>query len=211
MQKDQIEFIFDYLRELYPDPKTELHYSTDFQLLVAVILSAQTTDKQVNKVTSILFKKIKRPEDIIEMWFENFKKSISSINYFNNKAKYIYQTANKLKKIGKIPDELKKLMELPGVWVKTAKVILHVLYDMPFIAVDTHVYRVANRLGIVNCNNPEKISEMLEKIVPDRYKSVAHHSMILFGRYVCKARKPMCEFCKLNIICKYYKKPFINI
>lgn len=205
MKKNQIEFIFDYLKELYPNPKTELDYSTDFQLLVAVILSAQTTDKQVNKVTKNLFKKIKKPEDILIMGFEKFKKTISSVNYFNGKAKYIYETAKKLVEIWKIPDDLIELQKLPGVWIKTAKVILHVLYDMPFIAVDTHVHRVTNRLWLVKTNEPEKTSELLEKIVPDKYKPIAHHSLILFGRYLCKARNPMCDECGLKNICKYYK------
>ena len=204
-QKDKIEFIFDYLKELYPNPKTELDYSTDFQLLVAVILSAQTTDKQVNKVTKNLFKKTKKPEDILIMGFEKFKKTISSVNYFNGKAKHIYETAKKLVEIWKIPDDLIELQKLPGVWIKTAKVILHVLYDMPFIAVDTHVHRVSNRLWLVKTNEPEKTSELLEKIVPDKYKPIAHHSLILFGRYLCKARNPMCDECGLKSICKYYK------
>lgn len=210
MKKNQIEFVFDYLKELYPNPKTELNYSTDFQLIVAVILSAQTTDKQVNKVTKILFEKVKNPEDVVKMWFEKFRKFISSVNYFNSKSKYIYETAKELLVIGKIPNNIHDLIQLPGVGIKTAKVVLHVLYDMPFIAVDTHVYRVANRLWMVESNNPEKVSEMLEKIVPEKYKCIAHHSLILFGRYVCKAKKPSCELCKLNAMCVYYKKNFIK-
>lgn len=206
MKKDQIEFVFEYLKKLYPDPKTELDYSTDFQLLLAVILSAQTTDKQVNKVTKILFKRIKKPEDVLAMWFEKLKKAISSVNYFNSKSKYIYETAKELVKLWKIPDNLLELQKLPGVWIKTAKVILHVLYDMPFIAVDTHVHRVSNRLWIVRTKNPEKTSELLEKLVPDNYKPIAHHSLILFGRYVCKARTPICESCELSAICLYFKR-----
>lgn len=206
MKKNQIEFIFEYLKKLYSDPKTELDYSTDFQLLLAVILSAQTTDKQVNKVTKPLFKIIKKPEDVLVMWLEKFRKAISSVNYFNSKSKYIYETAKELVKLWKIPDNLLELQKLSGVWIKTAKVILHVLYDMPFIAVDTHVHRVSNRLWIVKTKKPEETSELLEKIVPDNYKPIAHHSLILFGRYVCKARVPICEWCELSSICLYFKK-----
>ena len=205
MKKDQIIYIFEYLKELYPDPKTELEYSTDFQLLVAVILSAQATDKQVNKVTKSLFKKIKNPEDVLLMGIANLKKAVASVNYFNSKSKYIYETARKLVEIWKIPDNLLEIQKLPGVGIKTAKVILHVLYDMPLIAVDTHVHRVCNRLGLVKTKEPEKTSELLEKIVPNDYKSVAHHSLILFWRYLCKARKPLCCECKLNLICDYFK------
>lgn len=206
MKKDQIEFIFGYLKTLYPDPKTELNYSTSFQLLVAVVLSAQTTDKQVNKVTESLFKKIKKPEDVLNIWFEKLKKSISSVNYFNLKSKYIYETSKELIRIWKIPNDLIELQKLPGIGIKTAKVILHVLYNMPFIAVDTHVHRVSNRLWLAKTKEPEKTSELLEKIVPDNYKPIAHHSLILFWRYVCKARSPMCEKCWLNSICGYFKK-----
>lgn len=206
MKKDQIEFVFEYLKTLYPNPKTELDYSTSFQLLVAVVLSAQTTDKQVNKVTKLLFKKIKKPEDVLSMWFEKFRKAVSSVNYFNSKSKYIYETSKELIRIWKIPNDLIELQKLPGVGIKTAKVILHVLYNMPFIAVDTHVHRVSNRLWLVKTKEPEKTSELLEKIVPDNYKPIAHHSLILFGRYVCKARNPMCEKCWLNSICLYFKK-----
>lgn len=205
MKKNQIKYIFEYLKELYPDPKTELEYSTDFQLLVAVILSTQTTDKQVNKVTNRLFKKIRYPEDVLLMGIGKFKKAISSVNYFNSKSKYIYETARKLAEIWKIPDDLVEIQKLPGVGIKTAKVILHVLYDMPFIAVDTHVHRVSNRLWLVKTIEPEKTSELLEKIVPNDYKSIAHHSLILFGRYLCKARNPLCGECRLNAICDYFK------
>ena len=135
-----------YLKELFPNPETELNYSTPFQLVVAVMLSAQATDLQVNKVTDKLFKKIKKPEDLLAMGFEKFERSIKSINYYHTKAKHIYETALLLKQKKHIPDTLKELMNMPGIGVKTAKVILHVLYNKPYIAVDTHVYRVSHRL-----------------------------------------------------------------
>ena len=214
----KLSIIFAYLKELFPNPETELHYSTPFQLVIAVMLSAQATDLQVNKVTDILFKKIKKPEDLLTMGFPSFKKAISSINYFNTKAKHIFATAkiiqnsecrmqNKEYKDW-IPDTLEELMKLPWVGVKTGKLIAHVLYDKPFIAVDTHIHRVSNRLWIVKTTTPEKTSEKLEKIIPDSYKDHAHHALVLFGRYYCKAVKPKCDICKLKKICLYYKLSF---
>lgn len=220
-----LPIIFTYLKELFPNPETELHYSTPFQLVVAVMLSAQATDLQVNKVTEKLFKKIQKPEDLLALGFPSFKTAIRSINYYNTKAKHIYETASLLMKNEKlriknykhwIPNTLEELMKLPWVGVKTGKLIAHVLYDKPFIAVDTHIHRVSNRLWLVKSPilkdtsplhtiSPEKTSELLEKIIPDSYKDHAHHSLVLFGRYYCKAVKPKCESCKLQKICDYYK------
>jgi len=210
----KLPIIFDYLKELFPDPETELHYSAPFQFVMAVMLSAQATDIQVNKVTDRLFKKIKNPEDLLAMGFANFERSISSINYYKTKAKHIFQTALllienwelKIKNYKHwIPYTLEELMKLPWVGVKTGKLIAHVLYDKPFIAVDTHIHRVSNRLWIVETTSPEKTSELLEKIIPDSYKDHAHHSLVLFGRYYCTAKNPKCEACKLKKICEYYK------
>jgi endonuclease III len=220
-----LPIIFTYLKELFPNPETELHYSTPFQLVVAVMLSAQATDLQVNKVTEKFFKKIQKPEDLLALGFPSFKTAIRSINYYNTKAKHIYETASLLMKNEKlriknykhwIPNTLEELMKLPWVGVKTGKLIAHVLYDKPFIAVDTHIHRVSNRLWLVKSPilkdtsplhtiSPEKTSELLEKIIPDSYKDHAHHSLVLFGRYYCKAVKPKCESCKLQKICDYYK------
>lgn len=220
-----LPIIFTYLKELFPNPETELHYSTPFQLVVAVMLSAQATDLQVNKVTEKFFKKIQKPEDLLALGFPSFKTAIRSINYYNTKAKHIYETASLLMKNEKlriknykhwIPNTLEELMKLPWVGVKTGKLIAHVLYDKPFIAVDTHIHRVSNRLWLVKSPilkdtsplhtiSPEKTSELLEKIIPDSYKDHAHHSLVLFGRYYCKAVKPKCESCKLQKICLYYK------
>jgi len=144
----KLKIIFAYLQELFPNPETELHYSTPFQLVVAVMLSAQATDKQVNKVTDKLFVKVKTPDDVISLWCKNFEKAISSVNYYKSKAKHIYETA-KLLHNRKIPDTLEALLKLPGIGIKTAKLIAHVLYNKPFIAVDTHIHRVANRLWLV--------------------------------------------------------------
>jgi len=197
--------IFAYLKELFPNPETELHYSTPFQLVVAVMLSAQATDIQVNKVASKIFQKIKKPEDLLAIGFDSFERSINSVNYYHSKAKHIRETSKLLKQWKKIPSELDELLKLPWVGIKTAKLIAHVLYDKPFIAVDTHIHRVSNRLWLVKTTTPEKTSELLEKRIPDEYKDHAHHALVLFGRYYCTARNPKCEECKLQKICLYYK------
>ena len=198
--------IFSYFLELYPNAQTELNFDNGFQLLVAVALSAQTTDKQVNKVTASLFQKVKKPEDILQMGFENFEQSIKSIGLYKSKAKNLRKTAQILAQgDGVIPDTQDELVKLPWVWEKTAKVILHVLYHQPVIAVDTHVHRICNRLGIVKTAQPLQTSKLLETLIPNQYKQIAHHAMILFGRYFCTARNPKCADCKLQEICRYYK------
>lgn len=206
MQKKNIDFIFQTLDKLYPDADTELKYFNDFQLVLAVVMSAQTTDKQVNKVTEPLFQIIKSPQDVIKMWLDKFTESISSINYYKNKAKYIYELSKMLDKDPTLlcPD-LEKLQKLPWVWIKTAKVISYVLFGSKVIAVDTHVHRVSNRLWLVKTQTPEKTSQELEKVVPDKYKETAHHTLILFGRYHCTARNPKCNECPFTQICKYKK------
>lgn len=215
----KIKLIFSYIEKLFPNPETELNYSTPFQLVVAVMLSAQATDIQVNKVTAKLFKQIKVSDDLLTMGLPIFEKQISSINYYHTKAKHIFETAkiihnlecrmqNEKKKKYKngIPDTLEELMKLPWVGIKTAKVVAHILYDKLYIAVDTHIHRVSNRLGLVKTTTPEKTSELLEKRIPDSYKHLAHHALVLFGRYYCTAKNPKCEGCKLKSICLFYKK-----
>lgn len=207
-RSEKIDFIFQVLEENYADATTELVYTTDFQLLVAVILSAQTTDKQVNKVTAKFFDTIKTPSDLLKLTLEEREKMISWVNYYKNKAKNIYATAKILasKKPYTIPNTLEGLMQLPWVGEKTAKVILHVLYEQPVIAVDTHVHRVANRLWLVKTTTPLKTSSLLEKIIPKHYKAFAHHAFILFWRYHCVARKPKCDSCPLIDVCVRYKQ-----
>lgn len=205
LQKPHYKIIFNYLQGLFPNAETELNYETPFQLLVAVILSAQTTDKQVNKVTATLFTKIKKPEDILSLGLEKFEQAIRSIGLYKSKAKHIVQTSKLLaEKGGKIPNTEKELIQLPWVGEKTAKVILHVLYKQPVIAVDTHVHRVCNRLGIVKTNTPLQTSKLLENKIPKEYKAIAHHCIILFGRYYCTARNPKCSECKLQKICPFF-------
>ena len=198
--------IFSYFLELYPNAQTELNFDNGFQLLVAVALSAQATDKQVNKVTDSLFQKVKKPDDILQMGFENFEQSIKSIGLYKSKARNLRKTAQILAQgDGVIPSTQDELVKLPWVWEKTAKVILQVLYHQPVIAVDTHVHRICNRLGIVKTAQPLQTSKLLETLIPNQYKQIAHHAMILFGRYFCTARNPKCADCKLQEICRYYK------
>ena len=225
MTKKDYDEIFTKLLELFPNPDTELNFETPFQLLVAVMLSAQTTDKQVNVVTDKLFLKIKSPEDVIKISEENLAKQVSSVNYYKMKAKHIRESAkelielakNKRKKLTKnekecldkyeyyLPESLEWLTKLPWVWEKTAKVILYVRYKHDLIAVDTHVHRVANRLWIVKTNEPLETSKKIEKVVPKKWKRIAHHSLILFWRYYCTAKKPKCENCVLKQWCKNYQ------
>jgi len=201
-----LEFVFEYLREHFYAENTELHYSTPFQLLVAVILSAQCTDKRVNMITPALFQafpdvwSMQHVDQDVLFWY------IKSCSYPNNKAKNILAMVKKLLEDfgGKIPETLKQLQTLPGVGLKTAKVVAHVLYGAPVIAVDTHVFRVVNRLGIVKETDRDRCSEKLEKTIPERYKKIAHHSLIYFGRYWCTAKKPKCEGCGLKGVCPYF-------
>jgi len=211
--------------ELFPNPDTELNFETPFQLLIAVMLSAQTTDRQVNVVTDKLFTKVKDPNDILKMTEEKLAQQVSSINYYKMKAKHIKESAKKLVELAKnkktkltknekecldkygyyLPESLEWLTKLPWVWEKTAKVILYVRYKHDLIAVDTHVHRVANRLWIVDTSEPLQTSKEIEKLVPQKWKRIAHHSLILFGRYYCTAKKPKCENCVLQRRCKLYK------
>lgn len=205
------------MHEMFPDNETELIYHTPFQLLIAVMMSAQTTDKQVNVVTQTLRNFVTCPQDVVALWHDALHNMIRTVNYHNTKAKHIYETSVILSKQRTstespgyiIPQLIDQFITLPWVWVKTAKVVLHVLYGQHWIAADTHVHRVANRLQRVKTIQPEKTSEKLEILIPDEYKSIAHHSIILFGRYHCKAVKPNCETCPLLSQCKRGQK-FIN-
>ena len=222
MTKKDYDKMFTRLLELFPNPDTELNYETPFQLLVAVMLSAQTTDKQVNVVTDKLFLKVKNPEDVVKTSEEKLAKQVSSVNYYKMKAKHIKESAKELVELAKneeikltknekeclnkywyyLPESLEWLTQLPWVWEKTAKVILYVRYKHDLIAVDTHVHRVTNRLWIVKTNEPLETSKEIEKVVPQKWKGIAHHALILFGRYYCTAKKPKCENCILKQWCK---------
>lgn len=201
----EIDIILDKISKIYPDAKTELNYSTDFQFFIAVVLSAQNTDKQVNKVTERLFKIIKEPKDILWISQLEMEKFVWSINYYKHKAKFIRLSGEKLYQEfdSQIPDDLAKLITLPWVGIKTAKVLLSVLYDKPFVAVDTHVHRVCNRIWIVTTKAPEETDKKLEKILNYKQKMKMHHITVLFGRYICQAKKPLCENCSIKDLCNY--------
>ena len=197
--------VLKYLDELYPKPKCELNYSKDYELLIAVVLSAQTTDKKVNLVTSKLFSKYKSLQEIANADLDDLKEIIRPIGTFNKKAEYIKKISWDLieKHDGILPQSHKELEQLQGVGHKTANVVLSNIYDIPAFAVDTHVSRVSKRLGFVNSSdNVKTIEEKMKKIIPKEKWSRAHHQFVLFGRYYCKAIKPECESCKLKNICK---------
>lgn len=204
---DKIKKIINYLNELFPDAKTELNYETEFQLLVSIIMSAQTTDKQVNKANEKFFQVLKTPEDWVNLGQEKIQEYIKSIGYYKNKAKHIYKTSEILSKNDlKNFDTLEKLQTLPWVWVKTAKVFLTVTKGEQVLPVDTHVHRVLNRLWIVDTKTPLQTDKQAEKVFKKENLSKLHHTLILFGRYKCKAIKPECQTCELKAICKFYNK-----
>ena len=268
----EITYILDQMQELFGDyPVTELNYETPFQCLLAVMLSAQTTDIQVNKVTDKLYTKIKNPADLVEIGMEDFGQAIRTVGLWKSKMRNGYKMAEMLVEKTKeqwdkkrdclwdtvlsvgpptpsqgatlsdidisslplggglggsvespciytdsahvyeehgyyIPDTIQEMIKLPWVGTKTAKVVLYVLYRQRWVAVDTHVHRVMNRLWIVTTKYPEKTSDQLEVIIPDVYKDIAHHVVIYFGRYLCKAKKPECERCPLQEKCRWWEE-----
>lgn len=210
MRNKNIDIFFTALEKLYPENRTDLIWETPWQLLVAVVMSAQTTDKQVNKVTEKFFKIIKTPYDTVKLTEPERYEHIKWVNYAPTKARNLYKTAQLLIKNQTnhhyiIPDSLSELIKLHWVGEKTAKVILHVLYQTNDIAVDTHVHRVCNRIGLVHTKEPIQTSKLLDKAIPDKYKHIAHHTLIFFWRYHCTARKPKCQDCPFTKFCKYYK------
>ncbi|KAA0444238.1 MAG: endonuclease III [Candidatus Thioglobus sp.] len=200
--------IFSRLLKKIPNPTTELNYSTSFELLVAVTLSAQATDKSVNKVTKKLFPLANTPESIYALGEDAVRDTIKTIGLFNSKAKHIIQTCKILidKYDSKVPETRKELEALPGVGRKTANVVLNTAFGHPTIAVDTHIYRVANRTAIASGKTVLEVEKKLVKFIPDEYRVPAHHLMILHGRYTCKARCPLCKECILLDLCEYEEK-----
>ena len=192
----------------YGGKKIELDYETPFQLLCAVILSAQTTDKQVNRITPPFFRLVREASDVIDISLEDIEEYLKYVNFFRNKSRFIKQTGTILAREyeWKIPNDLKLIQTFPGIGVKTAKVVLAVLYDMPYVGVDTHIHRVMNRLGVVDTNTPEQTDSELDQLFDTETKRIIHHPLVLFGRYHCIARRPKCETCKLQKECKYYQK-----
>ena len=208
LTKQEIEALFTALKKNNPNPKSELNYINNFTLLVAVVLSAQATDKGVNKATKELFALADSPQKMLNLGQEAIIKYIKSIGLYKNKAKNIYQLSKILleKYDGRVPDDRKSLESLPGVGRKTANVILNIAFKQPTIAVDTHIFRVANRTGLALGKNVLEVEKILEKIIPEKYLLNAHHWLILHGRYVCKARKPLCSTCIIRDYCKYQYK-----
>lgn len=207
-KKELYQHVIDYFLEFGPDAETELLYDSPFQLLVAVILSAQCTDKRVNQTTPAIFKKYPGPESLSKATFEELFPLIKSISYPNNKTKHLIGMANMLveKFNGIVPMTVDELIKLPGVGRKTANVITSVIDEQPNMAVDTHVFRVSARLGLTTgAKTPLATEKQLIKHIPEKYIYKAHHWLILHGRYTCTARNPKCSHCGLNTVCKFYK------
>lgn len=208
-KSDRYRLVIERFEETMPAPRTELHYETPYQLLVAVILSAQCTDKRVNMITPPLFERYPTATDLASASRDHVFELIRSCSYPNNKTTSLLGMAKMLTERfgGNIPDSIDDLMELPGVGRKTANVILSVIYDKPAMAVDTHVFRVAERIGLTTgSKTPLTTERELVKNIPEDKIARAHHWLILHGRYVCKARKPQCSECEIKEYCRYFSK-----
>ena len=208
MTKDQIFEFFRRLAEDNPEPETELEYGNNFQLVVAVALSAQATDTGVNKATRALFERVKTPQQMVELGEEGLKEYIKTIGLFNSKAKNVIALSQMLIDDfgGEVPADRDALTRLPGVGRKTANVVMNCAFGQETFAVDTHVFRVGNRTGLASGKTPEAVEAKLEKRVPQPFRRHAHHWLILHGRYVCKARTPECWRCPVADLCSYRKK-----
>ncbi len=212
MNKKQIREFFERLRRQNPEPKTELEYTNTFTLLVAVVLSAQATDAGVNKATRKLFAIADTPEKMVALGEEGIREHIRTIGLYRNKAKNVYALSKKLIEDfgGEVPRDRAALESLPGVGRKTANVVLNVAFGEPTMAVDTHIFRVANRTGLAPGKTPLEVERKLLKVVPKEFARHAHHWLILHGRYICKARKPDCPHCIVNDLCAYKAKTTLN-
>jgi endonuclease-3 len=207
---DRVEF-FRRLKQVMPKPQTELEYRTPFELLVAVILSAQATDVSVNKATRRLYRKANTPEAVAALGADGLKDYIRTIGLFNTKAENIIRTCHILidQHDGEVPRDRKSLEALPGVGRKTANVVLNTAFGEPTIAVDTHIFRVANRTGLAPGKTPLQVEQKLLRAVPAEYLKDAHHWLILHGRYTCKARKPACPECIVRDLCGFKSKVMV--
>jgi endonuclease-3 len=208
MNKKKVAAIFARFKALNPHPTTELEYSTPFELLVAVVLSAQATDKSVNLATRTLFKHASTPQAIFNLGIPGLSECIKTIGLYNTKAKNVIELCRILLEQhgGKVPETREQLESLPGVGRKTANVILNTAFGQPTIAVDTHIFRVANRTGLAPGADVREVEEHLLKVVPPQYAHDAHHWLILHGRYTCIARKPKCPQCPILELCEFREK-----
>ena len=208
MKSREINSLFKNLSRIIRNPKSDLKYKSKFTLLVSVVLSAQCTDVNVNNVTNKLYKKYNKPEHFVKLGRKRIEVLIKKINFFRNKAKSVYLLSKQLieRHNSEVPKNFEKLIALPGVGRKTASVILNEGFGLPAIAVDTHVFRVSNRTGLASGKNPDEVQQNLYKVVPKKYLKNASHTLLLHGRYTCKARAPSCKTCVIIKYCKYNKK-----
>ncbi len=213
-KKERYKFVIDWFQKNNPNAETELNYSNPYELLVAVILSAQCTDKRVNIVTPALFKKFPTPQKLAKAEFDDVEPLVRSISFANNKTRHLIGMARMLANNfnGEVPDNMEDLVTLPGVGRKTANVIISVVFDQPGMAVDTHVFRVSARIGLTTkAKTPLQTEQQLVANIPQELLAVAHHWLILHGRYICVARRPKCEQCGLKPACKFYKTDMKHI
>jgi endonuclease-3 len=208
LNKNKAFQLINLLNKSIKNPKTSLKYRNQFTLLTSVVLSAQCTDVNVNNVTKNIYKKYYTPKHFAYLGINKIRNLIKSIGLFNNKAKNLYYLSKILlkKHQSKVPNKFEELINLPGVGRKTANVVLNAAFNKPTIAVDTHVFRVGNRTGLSNGKNPEQVENQLLKILPKKYIKNAHHLILLHGRYICRARNPLCKKCIINKICLYKGK-----
>lgn len=202
-QKEKIAFLREVLGARYPEPRSELVFSSPFQLLIATVLAAQSTDRQVNVITGELFRKAPDARSLSALKLDEVKEYVRSINYFNNKAKNILALSRILMEEhgGNVPESREELEKLPGVGRKTANVVLAAAFGRPVMPVDTHVHRVSNRIGLCRTEKVEETEAALMKIIPEEWVVDFHHYLLLFGRYTCKAKKPACRECPVREIC----------
>ena len=208
MKSGEINSLFKNLSKVIKNPRSDLKYQNKFTLLISVVLSAQCTDVNVNNVTKKIYPKYNKPEHFVKLGRKKIEKLIKSIGLFRNKAKSVYLLSKQLieKHNGKVPKNFDDLYALPGVGRKTASVVLNEGFGLPTIAVDTHVFRVSNRTGLAYGKNPDEVQQNLYKVVPKKYLKKAGHTILLHGRYTCKARKPLCKICVIRKYCKFKNK-----
>jgi len=212
MKAAKVRAIYERLRDANPEPRTELEYRTPFELLVAVILSAQATDKSVNRVTPRLFRVAPTPQKVVALGIEGLSEHIKTIGLYNSKAKNIIAASRILVEQhgGKVPRDREALEALPGVGRKTANVVMNSAFGEPTIAVDTHIFRVANRTRLAPGDSVREVEDKLMRVTPEEFRRDAHHWLILHGRYVCKARRPDCPRCLIADLCEYRQKTCVE-